>query len=170
MQRILVIGPGGAGKTVFSRRLGEVLNLPVVHLDALYWRTGWQPTPPDEWCRLVEEVTSKPSWVIDGNYGGTLERRLIRADAVVLLDLPRLICVARVLWRRIFYAGRSRPSMAPGCPERVTWGFIHWIWTYGKRRRPGVLARLKAAEPEKTVVILRSAREVRDYLSSPGAG
>ena len=165
MKRVLVIGPGGAGKTVFSKRISEALNLPVIHLDALYWRAGWHPTPSDEWDGIVEEVTSGPSWIMDGNYGRTLERRLERADAVIFLDLPRLVCLWRVLVRRFHYSGRSRPSMAPGCPERVTWEFGHWIWTYGKRRRPGILARLRAVESEKRVVILRSAREVREYLS-----
>lgn len=166
MQRILVIGPGGAGKTVFSKKLGEALDLPVVHLDALYWRAGWKPTPSGEWIRLVEQVPKEPSWIMDGNYGGTLESRLAQADAVIFLDLPRLTCVRRVLWRRIVYSGRSRPSMSRGCPERVNWDFIRWIWTYGKRKRPGFLAHLKAVESEKTVVILRSFREVREYLSS----
>lgn len=168
MKRVLVIGPGGAGKTVFSKRLGEVLNLPVIHLDALYWRAGWQPTPSNEWHRIVKEVTSGPSWIMDGNYGGTLRDRLLRADSVIFLDLPRLTCVARVLWRRILFSGGSRPSMAEGCPERVTWEFIHWIWAYGKRKRPGLLAQLKTVESEKAVVILRSTREVRKYLSGLG--
>ena len=118
MKRVLVIGPCGAGKTVFSKRLGEVLNLPVIHLDALYWRAGWQPTPSNEWHRIVKEVTSGTSWIMDGNYGGTLRDRLRRADSVIFLDLPRLTCVARVLWRRILSSGGSRPSMAEGCPEQ----------------------------------------------------
>jgi adenylate kinase family enzyme len=163
--RILVIGPGGAGKTVFSKKLGEALDLPVVHLDALYWRAGWEPTPPDEWVRVVRRIAQEPSWVMDGNYGGTLEIRLARADAVIFLDVPRLTCVRRVLWRRIVHSGRSRPSMPRGCPERVTWGFISWIWTYGRRRRPRVLSLLEAIESEKTVVVLRSSREMREYLS-----
>jgi adenylate kinase family enzyme len=113
----------------------------------------------------VEDVAGGPSWIIDGNYGRTLERRLARADSVFFLDLPRLLCIARVLRRRVVYSGCSRPSVAEGCPERVTWEFLQWIWTFGKRKRPEVIARLSEVEKEKTVVILRSRREVRAYLA-----
>jgi adenylate kinase family enzyme len=164
MQRILVIGPGGAGKTTFSDSLGRVLGLPVVHLDALYWRSGWQPSAPDEWQRTVDEATKAPEWVMDGNYGGTMEARVAAAEAIVFLDVPRNICIARVLWRRLKYAGRSRPSMPIGCPERLTWQFLHWIWTFKTRKRPRVLALLEGVRKEKTVVILRSSRESEKYL------
>ena len=53
MKKILVIGSGGSGKSTFSRRLGEKLGLPVVHLDQLYWRPGWVETPKVEWVEIV---------------------------------------------------------------------------------------------------------------------
>ena len=165
MRRILVIGPGGAGKTVFSKSLGQVLNLPVVHLDSLYWHPGWRPTPPEEWDRLVDGITHGPSWILDGNYGRTLERRLAKADSIFFLDLPRLLCIWRVLRRRVAYSGGSRPSVTEGCPERVTWEFIRWIWTFRKRKRPGIHALLREVETEKVVTVLRSPTEVRAYLA-----
>ena len=164
MQRILVIGPGGAGKTSLSTRLGEVLGLPVIHLDALYWHPGWRATPPAEWTRVVEEAAADAAWIMDGNYGGTLERRIARADTIVFLDLPRLTCVRRVLWRRVRYAGRSRPSLPPGCTERIPAEFLRWIWTYGERRRPQILALLAHVRREKTVVVLRTPRQVRAWV------
>lgn len=166
MQRVLIIGSGGAGKSTLATTLGERLGLPVVHLDAHYWRPGWDPTPSDEWRRRVSELIAAHAWVMDGNYGGTMAQRLAAADTVVLLDLPRLLCLWRIVRRAVTYAGRSRPDMAPGCPERWQWAFVWWILSYPQTRLPGVLSRLAALPSETRVVRLRSTREVEAFVSS----
>jgi adenylate kinase family enzyme len=164
MRRVLVIGSGGAGKSTFAKRLGAATRLPVIHLDACYWRAGWSPMPKDEWLRTVDEIAARETWIMDGNYGGTLDRRLAGCDTVIFLDLPRLVCLRRALWRSIRFRGRSRPDMAPGCPERITMEFVRWIWTYPNERRPDIVRRLQALDPEKRVVILKSTREVEQFL------
>src|SRR5687768_16103132 len=68
MKRVLVIGSPGAGKSVFSRRLGEITGLPVIHLDQHYWRPGWIEPSKDVWSRQVTELLQRDSWIIDGNY------------------------------------------------------------------------------------------------------
>lgn len=98
---------------------------------------------------------------MDGNYGGTLEARLARADLVIWLDFPRLICLWRVLQRRLRYGGASRPELPPGCPEHLSWDFLAWIWTYPAKRRPGIRRLIDALPPETTVRVLRSPAEVR---------
>lgn len=171
MRRVLIVGSGGAGKSTLARALGVRLGLPVVHLDRLYWRSGWEGTPLGEWIPAVERVLEGAAWVIDGNYGGTLERRLAAADTAVFLDLPRALCSWRIVRRRVRWSGRSRPDMAAGCPERLSWDFVRWVWRYPEARRPGVLAQLEAAEGVR-VVRLRSRRDVRAFLASlpPPAG
>lgn len=164
MQRVLVIGSGGAGKSTFARRLGEATGLPVVHLDACYWRPGWSPTPKEEWTRTVDEIAARDAWIMDGNYGGTLDRRLAACDTVIFLDLPRVVCLRRALWRSFRYRGRARPDMAPGCPERMTLEFVRWIWTYPHEHRPGILRRLEALAAEKRVVILVSTHAIERFL------
>ena len=74
MKKILVIGSGGSGKSTFARRLGARLSLEVIHLDAHHWRAGWVAPPKDEWRRQVEELTRRESWVMDGNFSGTLHQ------------------------------------------------------------------------------------------------
>ena len=164
MRRILVIGSGGAGKSTVAAQMGKRLGLPVVHLDTLFWRPGWVKMQGDKWEQVVARLIAGDGWVIDGNYGGTLDSRLAAADTVVFLDFPRLLCLWRVVKRRVRFHGRSRPDMAQSCPERLTWEFVRWIWTYPNRWRPGILEKLRAVEPEEQVVVLRSPREVRRFL------
>lgn len=166
MRRVLVIGPGGAGKSTVSRILAERTGLPLVHLDALYWKPGWQPTPDHEWDATVAELLRRDAWVMDGNYGRTLEQRLAAADMVIFLDMPRGTCLRRIVQRRLRYHGRSRPDAGEGCPERLTWEFLRWVWTYPKARRPRMLDRLRKLGREKRVVVLRSAAEVDRFLAS----
>lgn len=89
MKRVLVIGSGGSGESTLARRLGELLHLEVKHLDQLYWRSGWHEPPKNEWLETVKELTSADSWIMDRNFGGTLEVRIQRCDTIVFLDLPR---------------------------------------------------------------------------------
>ncbi len=165
MHRVLVIGPGGAGKTTLARAIGERTGLPLIHLDALYWHAGWVPTPSAEWDRIVAELAAQDRWVMDGNYGGTLAVRLAACDAVVFLDRPRLLCLWRIVQRRLRYAFGNRPDLPDGCREQLTWEFVQWVWEYPTRRRPDILARLAALEGQKSVVILRDEEAVARFLS-----
>ena len=164
MKRILVIGSGGAGKSTFSNDLGALLGLPVIHLDRAYWKAGWEKPSKTEWAKTVDRLIAQHEWIMDGNFGGTLPQRIKRADAIILLDISRWICLWRVAKRAIKYRGRHRPDMTPGCHERFDWEFVKWIWRYPKRSLPAKLALLEASGPDQRVVILRSGREVKRFL------
>ena len=88
-----MIGNGGAGRSALAAALGARTGLPVVHLDRLYWRAGWEPRPREEWRRTLQELMHPDAWILDGNYRGTLADRLERADALVLLDPPTWRCL-----------------------------------------------------------------------------
>jgi adenylate kinase family enzyme len=166
VHRVLVIGPGGAGKSTLARRLAERTGLPLVHLDALYWRPGWVEPPREEWGATVAALVTGERWILDGNYGGTLATRIAACDTVVFLDAPRSLCLRRVFGRWLSGRGRVRADVAPGCPERLTWSFLWWIWTYPRRRRGEVLARLAALRPGQEAVVLRSRGDVERFLDS----
>ena len=164
MRKVLVIGPGGSGKSTFARRLGELLNIPVKHLDAFYWRSGWMKPSNDEWIKTVTELASGDAWIMDGNFGGTLELRLKHCDTIIFLDMPRLLCLWRVTKRRLRYRNRSRPDMAEGCTEKLDLEFIDWVWNYSRRSRPKVARLLNEQSASKQVVWLRSNTEVERFL------
>lgn len=107
MRRVLVIGSGGAGKTTLARRIAARTGLPPIHLDALFWKPGWVPTPEPGWDAVVAELVTRDAWVMDGNYGRTLPQRLAAADTVIFLDYPRLRCIWRALRRSIRHHGRE---------------------------------------------------------------
>lgn len=166
MKRVLVIGSGGAGKSTLARRLADRTGLPLVHLDALYWMSGWRAPPKQEWARTVGHLVRQDAWVMDGNYGGTLDRRLAASDTVIFLDLSRWICLRRAVKRRIQFHRRSRPDRAEGCSEQLSWEFLRWIWNYPKEQRPRLLTKLGELAREKTIVVLRSPAEVERFLAS----
>jgi adenylate kinase family enzyme len=89
VRRILIIGPGGAGKSALARELGRRLGLEVFHLDKLHWRPVPAGPPKAEWLRTLEELAARDSWIMDSSYSGSLEQRLARCDTVVFLDMPR---------------------------------------------------------------------------------
>ncbi len=165
MRRVLIIGSGGAGKSTLAAQLGARLQLPVIHLDAHYWHPGWVATPGDEWRAQVAELVARDAWVMDGNYGGTMEQRLAACDTVVLLDLSRVVCLWRIVRRAIRYSGRSRPDMTPGCAETLSWAFVWWVWSYPSRRRPDVLRQMAALPATTRVVRLRSSCEVAAFVA-----
>lgn len=163
MKKILVIGSGGAGKSTFAKQLGNSLQLPVIHLDALYWQPGWVEPPKAEWAARVEEICYRDEWIMDGNYSGTLERRLVVCDVVVFLDLPPHICAWRVLKRLLQYRNATRPDMAAGCYEHFNLQFLLWVWNYRRRSRPKIVRLLKQYEKSVQIIWLRSAAEISQY-------
>src|SRR5207247_10482409 len=108
--------------------------------------------------------------IIDGELVGPLRLRLTACDTVVFLDLPRLLCLWRVLVRQLRYFGRERPELPPGCRERLSWEFLVWIWTYPSRRRGAILERLQALDQGQRVAILRSSCALDDFIAGRPGG
>jgi len=165
MRRIAVVGCSGAGKTRLAKELGRRLSLPVIHLDARYWRPGWVETPDDEWDALQPRLFAGDAWVADGNFHRFLHHRAARADTIVFLDFARRTCLRGVLGRLVRQWGQVRGDMAPGCPERLDLAFLRWVWSFRRRVRPRLLEMLAAFEARGgRLVTLRSRREVDAWL------
>lgn len=131
----MIIGSPGAGKSTLARELARRTGLPLHHLDQLYWKPGWVEPDKQAWADDVARLSSDPRWIIEGNYGGTLELRLARADTVIDLALPGWLCLARVVRRSLSTWGEVRPDMGAGCPERPNWEFFSYTATFPWRGR-----------------------------------
>lgn len=165
MQRVLIVGCAGTGKSTMAVALGAKLGVPVVHLDEHFWQSGWVQVPAETWPAKVAALLEAPAWVMDGNYLSTLDARLAACDTAIFLDRHRFACLWRVIRRWLKYRGRTRPALPEGCPEKIDWEFIQWIWNYPRDVRPAVLARWQALSKGRRVVVLRSDREVAEFLA-----
>ena len=166
MQRIVIIGSGGAGKSTLARQLGEKLRLPVVHLDQLFWKTGWVEVTREEFDEKLALELAKPAWIMDGNFNRTIPQRLERCDTVIYLDFHRVTCLLGVLKRIITSYGKTRPDMAEGCPERFDLDFLKWVWNFnrdGKRER---YYRLLNEAKDVQTIVLKNRRMVKRFLNS----
>lgn len=146
MQRVLVIGPCGAGKSTASHRIAAALGLPLYHLDQLHWKPGWVEGSKEELGAALAPILVQDRWIIDGNYGSTMEQRLERADTVIYLDYPIYLCLWRAAKRVWTFRGKTRPDMAEDCPERFDLEFFRYIANWNHHARPRTEALLAGSE------------------------
>ncbi len=165
MERIIIIGCGGAGKSTLARQLGEKLGLPVVHLDKLFWKPGWVHLTDEEFDAVHRQALAEEKWIIDGNFNRTMEERVARCDAIIYLDFNRFACLFGVFKRILTTYGTVRPDMGEGCPERFDWEFLQWVWNYNKDKRERNYKLLNEAEHAETIV-LKNRRAVKMFLNS----
>jgi len=168
MQRVLVMGCSGSGKSTFATALAAKTGLPYVSIDALFWQPGWVEPDRRAFGEIMLREAERPAWVMDGNYtshrGGDVRRE--RADTVFWFDLPRRVCLAGVLARVAKGYGRVRPEMAAGCPEQLDFGFLKWIWNYRRDHRPKQLAYLARLRPDQRLVTFTNRRQADRYLAA----
>ena len=165
---MVIVGPGGAGKTRLATDLGGRTGLPVVHLDQHFWHPGWVETPRDEWRAVQQELFAGDEWIADGNYSATLDERLPRADTVILCDFPVWRTVPRVIRRSL--GSRGQAVQAVGCPERLDPKFIWWVFRYRRRSRHTVVRAIARLAPDADVYVLRSPRAVEAFLATTSSG
>ena len=166
MNRVMVIGCGGAGKSTLARKLGEKTGLSVVHLDQIWWAPGnWQHLEKPEFDERLLAELEKPRWILDGNFNRTIEARLAVCDTVIYLDYPRIVCLKNWLGRVIQNWGHARADMAEGCAEWFDPEMAKWIWKFNKQNRSRYYALLEKTE-NKNIVILKSRRQAEKFLES----
>ena len=165
MKRVIIIGCGGSGKSTLSRVLSEKTNLPVVHLDKLFWKEGWVNISREEFDNLLNEELKREEWIIDGNYDRTLKERLKKSDTVIYLDYPRMTCLLGVVKRVLSNYGKVRADMAEGCPEKFDLEFIKWIWNFNKEHRDKFYKILKE-ESDKQIYIFRNRKECNEFVKN----
>src|SRR5215470_5398132 len=170
MQRILVMGSSGSGKSTFAQRLSAITGIPVVSLDALFWKPGWIESDRAEFRARMAEVTRQPRWIMDGNYtsaAGELRREV--SDTVIWFDLPRATCMWGIVSRIAKSYGQVRPEMAPGCPEKIDLEFFRYVWTYRAKQRPVLLKYFEGLRPDQSFVRFTNRSQADRYLDDLAA-
>ena len=163
MERVIIIGCGGAGKSTLARKLGEKTGLPVVHLDKLFWKPGWVESAKAEIDEIIRREMEQPRWIMDGNYNRTLAQRIARCDTVIYLDFSRIACLLGVIKRVLTTYGTVRPDMGAGCPERFDLEFLKWVWNFNKNKREKNYRLLNETEGVEKIV-LKNRRAVKRFM------
>ena len=163
MERILVIGSNGAGKSTFSVALAQKTGFPLTHIDKLYWRDNWEITPKDEFESAVMRIAQGDKWIIEGNNLRSLGQRLEFADTVFWFSFPPAKCMWNVIKREVQFWGRPRPGMAEKCVNRLTWRFVKDVWRFNRKNRSRIEQALADA-PQVRVIRIRNYKQLGQYL------
>ncbi|GAA3348766.1 DNA topology modulation protein [Amorphoplanes nipponensis] len=171
MQRIAVLGAGGAGKTVLARRLGHLLDLPVTHLDQLRYDPAWNVVPEETFTAAQRRLVAGDRWIVDGNSLASLDIRAARADTIIVLDPHPLVCLAGVLRRRLKYRGGQH---ADGVYDCITLDVLRYVLSYRRRHLPRVLACIQEHGSHAELIHLTSRRDANQLINrirtDPGRG
>ncbi|MGY2806467.1 DNA topology modulation protein [Bradyrhizobium sp. USDA 4506] len=172
MQRVLVMGSSGSGKSTFARRLSAMTGIPAVSIDALFWKPGWVESGRDEFERRMTEAAQEPRWIMDGNYmrhgAGQLRREL--SDTIIWFDLPRSTCMLGIFRRIAGSYGQVRPEMAEGCPEKIDLEFFRYVWTYRRQQRPKLIEYFAGLRLDQSLVCFTDRAQADDYLKRLALG
>ncbi|MFI2577766.1 topology modulation protein [Streptomyces rochei] len=164
MDRIAIIGCGGSGsgKSTVARELARILDIPLTHLDTLYYDEHWTPLPTAEFAAQQEKLVTRDRWIIEGNYAPTLPIRLAAADTVIFLDLPAAACLRGILQRRWRYRGGQH--RADGVYDRITWNFLRYILGYRRTMRPRIRRLLHDHGPHVRLITFTSRRHANRLI------
>lgn len=168
MQRILIIGNAGSGKSTFAKKLAQKLELPIVHLDRLYWKGNWEHLERDEFDKALQLELDKPQWIIDGNFNRTFPHRLKYCDAVFFFDLPTLSCFWGITKRIFQNYGKTRSDMGGNCPEyfdKQKISLYKGVLNFNKNRRRDYYKLLENA-PQVQVTVFRSRKQADKYIDA----
>jgi len=164
--RILVIGCSGTGKSTLAQAIASLLGLTYVSMDRdIFWLPGWKSRSRPEAISRIEQAVAGPRWIMDGNSPGTLPLRLPRTEIVLWRRPPRHVALWGVFSRWLRYRGSTRPEMAAGCPEQLTWTFLRYIWTFERNEVPQFQEMLALHGRHVPVLTLKSYRDGEELLA-----
>ena len=159
MKKIMVIGCPGSGKSTFSRTLHKLTGIPLFHLDMMYWNSDRTTVDIAVFREQLSNTLQKDEWIIDGNYGSTMELRLQACDTVIFLDYSLNVCLDGIKERR----GKARTDM-PWIENEEDAEFIEFIKNYNSQSRPKVMELLDKYS-QKHIYIFKNRNEANKFLN-----
>ena len=166
MQRAVIIGPPGSGKSTFANNLSEITKLPITHLD-VYWNdpaNDFQGSSNRaDWIEFSNALADKDKWIMDGNFSGSLQHRLDRADTIFYFDMPTWLALKGIYMRRFDKSGRI--GMPDKWEESVDFGFLKYVAIYRHKYHKGI-QELLSQQASKDVVIFKTHKQVNKYLAN----
>lgn len=173
LNRVIVVGTTGSGKSTTAKALAEILGVQYIQLDKLFWKSNWQESSDDEFFEKIEEAVSCDRWVLDGNYGRTSHLTWKDADTVVWIDFPFALTLYQNISRSI-YRAISRTEIWEGTGNKESFrgmfsrdSIVRWLFkTYDSNVKR---YQERMEDPQFShinFVRLKSRREVRDFLES----
>lgn len=160
MKKVIIIGCCGSGKSTLARHLHACTGIPLFHLDQLNWNENKTTVEKEVFLKRVQDVIQKDSWIIDGNYGSSIEMRMQACDTVFFLDYPVDICIQGIHER----VGKVRTDI-PWVEDEVDEDLIEFVRNYEKEDRPEILELLSKYK-EKDIHIFRNRKDAKIYLES----
>ncbi len=161
MRRVNIIGCPGAGKSTFARKLSEKTGLELFYLDMIWHKPDKTTVARDEFDLRLNEIFERDTWIIDGNYLRTMERRLSECDTVFFFDLPTEVCLEGAASR----VGKKREDM-PWVETEVDEDFLRRILDFEKDQKPKIHEYLEKIKSENEIIIFKSHREADDFIAS----
>lgn len=163
MNRIMVIGCPGSGKSTFARNLHDITGLPLYYLDMIWHKSDRTNISREEFDFRLRKIINRDKWIIDGNYNRTLDKRLEKCDTVFLFDLLTSICMDSVSAR----IGVKREDM-PWIEEEFDEEFKQWIVDFPKSQLPEIYDLLKQYQ-DKNIIIFKAREDADAYLKKLGS-
>ena len=160
MKKIIVIGCPGSGKSTFSRSLQKVIKIPLFHLDLLYWNADRTIVEESIFHQRINEIIQKDEWIIDGNYGSTMELRLQECDTVFFLDYPLEVCLNGIKERK----GKIRLDMPwQEKEDEEDIEFNTFVKNFNMQNRPKIIELLKKYS-YKEIHIFKNRNEADEFI------
>ena len=159
MNKVIIIGCPGSGKTTFAEKLQKCTGLPLYYLDAIWHKPDKTHIPREEFDQRIVEIFETPKWIIDGNYKRTIEMRMKQCDTVFLFDLPVEVCLQGVTDR----VGKERYDL-PWLETQVDPEFRQFIEDFPKDTLPYIYELIEKYKSEKQVIIFKSREEADGFI------